>query len=414
MILCFATAAVLVGHGVLAWPLVRRLWHWRRPRLGDAACPPAAVILCLRGADPFLAATLRALLDQDYPCYELWVVVDGRRDPAWGLAETAVRASGATNVTITALTERRSTCSLTCSGFVQAVTPLLHTHEVVVSVDADVVPHRTWLRELVAPLADPRVGGATGNRWYWPARFTWGALVRYFWDAPAVAQMVCYGIPWAGSLALRSEVVRQCGLLDLWGHALVHDVPLFQALRRYGWRVEFVPSVLMVNRETIPLTDFFVWVQRQLLLPRLYHPRWWAIVGHALAVTLLPGALLATLLVGGMLHAGDVLAWAGASLAGYMIGSLVELACIEWLVRRLVRGRGEQPVWGTWAMALAALPAFLLTHLVYPAALLGAVCRRTISWRGITYRIDGPWQIHRLNDDPHPDAGEGRDDLTSL
>ena len=70
-------------------------------------------------------------------------------------------------------------------------------------LDADTIPHRTWLRELVAPLADPRVGAATGNRWYMPAEAGWAGLVRYLWNAAAVVQMYCYGIAWGGTLALK-------------------------------------------------------------------------------------------------------------------------------------------------------------------------------------------------------------------
>jgi cellulose synthase/poly-beta-1,6-N-acetylglucosamine synthase-like glycosyltransferase len=56
-------------------------------------------------------------------------------------------------------------------------------------IDADAVPHRWWLRDLVAPLSDPRVGVATGNRWYMPEHANWGSLVRYLWNVGAVVQV---------------------------------------------------------------------------------------------------------------------------------------------------------------------------------------------------------------------------------
>ena len=42
--------------------------------LNDEDCPKAAVILCLRGSDPFLTECLAGLLNQDYPNYEVIVV----------------------------------------------------------------------------------------------------------------------------------------------------------------------------------------------------------------------------------------------------------------------------------------------------------------------------------------------------
>ena len=52
----------------------------------DEELPKAAVLLCLRGADPSLPTCLRRLLRQDYPDYELFVAVDSKSDPASGFS----------------------------------------------------------------------------------------------------------------------------------------------------------------------------------------------------------------------------------------------------------------------------------------------------------------------------------------
>ena len=44
--------------------------------IADEELPKAAILLCLRGADPTLRTCLRRLLRQDYPDYELFVCVD--------------------------------------------------------------------------------------------------------------------------------------------------------------------------------------------------------------------------------------------------------------------------------------------------------------------------------------------------
>ncbi|MDB9335702.1 glycosyltransferase, partial [Nodularia spumigena] len=51
--------------------------------LPDEQLPKTAVILCLRGADPFLPNCIEALLNQDYPEYDLKLIVDSPQDPAW-------------------------------------------------------------------------------------------------------------------------------------------------------------------------------------------------------------------------------------------------------------------------------------------------------------------------------------------
>ena len=178
--------------------------------------PSAAVILCLRGADPFLPKCLEALLNQNYPNYQLQIVIDSDEDPAWNIVTQTVNQAAAKHVKVSSLVVPRATCSLKCSALVQAISKLDNNCEVVALVDADTVVHSNWLRELISPLSDPQVGLTTGNRWYLPQGRYWGDVVRYIWNVAAVVQMYFYQIPWGGSLAIKTEVFRQTQLLKKW------------------------------------------------------------------------------------------------------------------------------------------------------------------------------------------------------
>ena len=404
---------LLVGQ-VLVMMRFRAALHVRRPALpNDDACPRVALVLCLRGSDPFLVDTLHAVLDLDYPRFEFRVVVDGRSDPAWRVVEDVVRERGATNVTIEPLEDRLDSCSLKCSSVVQTVARLDDTCEVIALLDADTIPHRTWLRELVAPLEDPAVGGATGNRWYMPQPISWAALVRYVWNAAAVPQMHLYNIAWGGTLALKTEVFKQGDLLDRWAHAFCEDTMLFTMLRRHGLKVAFVPSLIMINREGCDLGGFFRWVRRQLLTARLYHPGWKAVVFHGVSTTVWP---LAALMVGlAALSMGNV----QAALIS-LVGLLAYEACLplallpmERAVRRIVRQRGEEAAWLGVGGTLRLLPGILLTQFVYAAALGNSLLLRTVDWRGVQYRIDGPFKIRLLEYRPY-EAEAGADAKSSL
>src|SRR5438445_469746 len=60
--------------------------YYRRTRITPPItepCPNVAVILCLRGVDPSLDGCLHGLLNQDYPRYQVRIVVDCIEDPAW-------------------------------------------------------------------------------------------------------------------------------------------------------------------------------------------------------------------------------------------------------------------------------------------------------------------------------------------
>lgn len=172
--------------------------------------PKAAVILCLRGTDPFLEAGIRALLHQNYPEYKLHVIVDSEMDSAWPIVKQTIGRLQATNVQIHSLKVRHQTCSLKCSSIFQALSELDDSYQAIAFVDGDVIPHSDWLRQLITPLIlDERIGATTGNRWYVPESQQWGSLVRYIWNAGTVIFMYYCQYPWAGSMALRRSVLEQ-------------------------------------------------------------------------------------------------------------------------------------------------------------------------------------------------------------
>lgn len=380
------------------------LWNWRRKTLCDQECPRVAAVLCLRGTDPFLPHCIEALLAQDYPRYDVRIVVDDIDDPAWPVVAEVVERVGADHVSVEALTQRRDSCSLKCSSVVQAIRGLDESYEVVALLDADTVPHRTWLRELVAPLADERVGAATGNRWYMPNQVSWGALVRYVWNAAAVAQMFLYRIAWGGTLAVKTKVFRESDLLERWGNAFCEDTMTYAALKKLGLKVAFVPSLMMVNREACDIGGFFRWVRRQLLTARLYHPGWLMVAVHGITTSVAPPLTVAFAIYALAVGNWGAAAWAGGALAIYELGLLLLLPALELPMRRIVSGRGEPAHWlPFWRLPQYVL-ALPLTQMVYAIVLLSSLTVRKVDWRGVSYVIDGPFRIRMVEYRPYQAA----------
>ncbi len=74
--------------------------YWRTLRkadvpTGDGPFPPMLVILCLRGADPFLRESLTRLLASDYPSVRFRIVIDSAEDPR-SKSSTSFCAKGTT------------------------------------------------------------------------------------------------------------------------------------------------------------------------------------------------------------------------------------------------------------------------------------------------------------------------------
>ena len=361
--------------------------------------PKVAIALCLRGADPFLPDCLQALLNQNYPKYELKIVVDSKEDPAWDIATQTVQ-NCAIPVEISPLRIRRETCSLKCSALIQAVTELDRDCEVIALVDADTIAHPNWLRELVGPLKDPKIGLTTGNRWYVLGK-QWGTLCRYLWNIAAVGQMNLYRIPWGGTLAIKTKIVRQARLLEKWEQAFCEDTMLRRVLQENGLQIESVGSLMMVNREECTLASFRRWVSRQLLNAKLYHPGWRAILAYGTITGLIP--ILASLTALTALFTGQ---WISAvvlvsSLIIYLLVLIRLITIWERAIRDKLTLRNETlPAYNAFNL-LRLTTAIPLTQLVCAIAFWQAMLIERVEWRGITYQIKGPWDIKLLKYFPY-------------
>lgn len=395
---------------------VRLLMGYSRPSsASETDLPPAAIVLSIRGTDPLLEDTLQALLRQDYPEFVISIVLDDRHDPARKLVESVIRNTGATNVEVSVLRHRRVTCSLKCSSLIQAVEDLDPNIEVVAFCDSDVNPHPHWLRDLARPLADPKVGVVTGNRWYAPEVGNWGSLVRYFWNAGAVVQVWFNEIVWAGSMALRRDCIERVELLEAWSHALADDAAVYCQLQKFGLKVQFAPSVMMVNPEHIDLSSFRGWVRRQLVCAKHCSDGWAVVMFHGiyLAFTQLLGiSLIAAAL--GFGNTSTALIAAGA-LALYWVASIASAIALEFGVRRIAQFNDQSSRWLHPMTLLKLLPAIVLTHIVYTQDLIAASFCRRVSWRGVDYAILGKNDIRMVSYHPfHEPAGAAKQTLTSI
>ncbi len=372
--------------------------------------PKAGVVLSLRGRDAFLRECLQGLLDQDYPDYTVQIVVDSVNDPAWHAVAQVVEELSAKHVQVAPLKVRRPTCSLKCSSLIQAVSELDDAREVLAFIDADVIPHRTWLRELVAPLADERIGATTGMRWYMPGTRLAGSVVRCAWSVAAIVQMYIFDVAWGGTLAVRTSTLREGKLVEQWARSFNDDILVGHMVSKAGLRLQFVPSLIMVNREECRLVDFRAFVTRQLLHTRFYHRRWPELGGASLFLTLLlPTACLFAL---GSLLAGDGVAagLAAIGLVAYFVILTILYPLLERSLRREVLRRGE----ATQRMGFRRLWAVSLAQLVHCVGFVPALFRRTVCWRGVTYRINDKWNVEMLDDDPYVAAKSSTDVTVSV
>ncbi|MGV0024441.1 glycosyltransferase [Phormidesmis priestleyi] len=368
---------------------VQRLKPVRLMRLPDSK---ATVILCLRGVDRSLSDCLQGLLNQDYPNYTVLIVVESPTDPVWEVITPILTQPTIAHVQVSLLKERLETCSFKCSQLIQAIATLDSDCEIVALIDADTVPHSTWLRELVTPLQNDRIGATTGNSWYSPEH-QMGNVFRYLWNASNVVMMYFNQIPWSGSIAFKTDLIYQTNLLEIWKHALSEVVPLHRVLRKQKQRIQFVPSLMMVHSQSCEFSSFWRWAVRQMLMIRLYHSAWWGTSIASVINTLVIGRAMVLFSIAALTGQWSAMIWIGSGLAFYIV---VTAGLVSLLQQGVVRAKGERSnriSMGAIARCLIAIP---FAQFVQTGVLVAALLTKTLKWQGITYQISDPWNIQAL------------------
>lgn len=388
--LVWSNAAVLCLLPVnWAWRFV--IYYWRRvghrpPQ--SAIRPLAAVILPVRGADPALPRCVRCLLRQNYPRYQVHIVVDHEDDPAWNVVHSVLAEQGdlRADVRVSVLRKPLDTCSLKVSAQLQAISELSDDVEVVAFIDADSIPAPDWLESLARPLADPKVGTTTGLRWFAPSDSSWGSMVRHMYNAGSQPQMFVFQIPWGGSMAMLRETMVRAQLPEHWSRCFCEDTSSYGPLDKLGYRNEWIPAATQFNEESLELPGAARFIFRQLLCVRLHTARWPAILIQNLANAVALTASMAVAIIAAGFGNWQVCLAFGSLVAAYGVGMVGLLFFAERTFRANMRERlGHVP---PYAPVWKLVPAIAIAQSLSMRYLWKCIWARQIDWRGVTYSID--------------------------
>ncbi len=251
-VLCALRLAVLLVFAHIHMRRVRRLPRGRERTWEPAGPPPVSVIVPAYNEEAGIAATIRSLLDTDYPApVEILVVDDGSTD------RTAEIAAAVGGIRLIRKTNGGKPSALN-AGLAQA------GHDILIMVDGDTVFRRDTIGKLVRPLADPSVGAVSGNtkvanrggilgRWQHIEYVIGFNLDRRMFDVLQCMPTVPGAIG-----AFRREVLRGVGGVS--DDTLAEDTDLTMAICRSGHRVVYEESALAWTEA--PATLRQLWRQR--------------------------------------------------------------------------------------------------------------------------------------------------------
>jgi ceramide glucosyltransferase len=120
--------------------------------------PPISILKPLKGTDPDIYESFRSHCLQDYPEYEIIFGVSDPRDPAVASVEQLQREFPERNIRLV-VAEKKLGTNVKVSNLEQMVQAARHEYLIVNDSDIHVEPH--YLRRVIAPLMDDRVGMVT-------------------------------------------------------------------------------------------------------------------------------------------------------------------------------------------------------------------------------------------------------------
>jgi ceramide glucosyltransferase len=195
---------------------------------------------------------------------------------------------------------------------------------------------------------------------------------------------------WGGSMAILVRTFREVGLEAIWSKSICDDLTLSGEIRRAGKKMVYVPPCMVASYESTTWPKLFEFVRRQFVITRIYAPRTW--LYGILAILFSVGGLWCTV---GFATA----AWKSGhinaiffTLAAIFIflNQAVRAILRQWMVTRFLLAKDRKAL---VPAAVADITLFWIWGILLLALILSSAFGKTIRWRGIQYRIQGPQEV---------------------
>lgn len=301
-----------------------------QPRVTDPDLPAVSMIKPVHGLEPQLRENLESFFRQDYPRFEILFGADSEDDAALGIVrEVSARfPQVASRIIVHGLPPwpNPQTYSLHCLS--QAA-----QYGVIVASDSDVEVTPNYLREVVAPLLQPRIAMTTclyrgknvGD--FWSSQTA--MLMSVEEPAGALVANLLEGMRFGlgPTIAVRKDVLREIGGYEKFYDYSANDFVLGNLIYKAGYQVALSGHVIdhIVNQST-----FRKMLQNQLrwrVTERYCRPKGYLGMGLIFAM---PFGILGFLVAGAWGHW-----WLGSALLAWaVVNRLIMAYAVGWVALR--------------------------------------------------------------------------------
>lgn len=347
--------------------------------------PFATVFVPCRGIDKDLRENLEAIFRQNYPNFEIIFVVDNENDEAVSViekitAKTSPHQLGNTKITVAG---KASASGQKVYNLRKAVLQADKKSEVFVFVDSDARPSKNWLRDLIAPLEDEKIGCATGYRWFVQKRGGLATHLRSVWNASiasALGENMKGNFCWGGSTAIRREVFEKLEIRKKWKGTVSDDFALTNALREAEMPIYFVPKCLTATVEDCTFGELLEFTTRQMKITRVYSPTHFkvSLIGSILFIFTFWTGIILLFFVSGI-HFWITLFFTFTIFLLGFIKAWVRLNAVKLVLDEYEKELNKQ--------FLPQIMLWTISPILYLYNNLVAILSRKIIWRGIEYEL---------------------------
>jgi cellulose synthase/poly-beta-1,6-N-acetylglucosamine synthase-like glycosyltransferase len=383
--------------------------------------PFVTVIVPCKGIDDGLEANLASLFEQDYPEYEVIVVVDDESDAAVDVVTqlislkaekpqsdepneqpgTASHPTGSTPLFASSrlcgkipiqifIASRTLDSSQKVENLREAVLHADPRSEVFVFVDSDARPSTVWLSSLIAPLQNETIGAATGYRWFIPRKPSFSTELRSAWNASiasALGPNMKSNFCWGGSTAITRATFDRLDVREAWRGTLSDDFTITRLIKAAGLSIHFVPLALTRSTDPCSFRELLEFTTRQIKITRVYSPHLWlmSFFGSALFTCV----MLSGFLIVALAEQNTPIVWASVATLALVSVFSIGKAWLRLAAVSLVIPEARKQL-------LPQLTFWILTPPLFLYNCVRALISRTLTWRGIRYKLVSEKQTRRI------------------